>query len=200
MRHKQAPGRVEIKSEEQGTVRAVFATLNVVDLDGDVTLPGAFRDSQEVRISAYNHTSWRDALPVGKGTIREVGNEAILEGRFFLATTAGRDTFEVVKEIGDLQEWSYGFDIIDAERGTFDGQDVQFLRSLDVHEVSPVLLGAGVDTRTLAVKGRDQGTAREHRHAVASLARANLYVEAWNRSPSADARRQLDAHLAQQSA
>jgi hypothetical protein len=46
-------GAVEVKGADSGEVRAVFSTFNTVDSDGDVTLPGAFRDGQEVRISAY---------------------------------------------------------------------------------------------------------------------------------------------------
>lgn len=143
---------LEIKNEDRGEVAAVFSTFNVIDHDGDVTVPGAFTDGQKVRISAYNHGSWGSALPVGKGTIRSTDREAILDGRFFMDTTSGRETFQVVKELDDLGEWSYGFDIVDSEPGDFDGQRVRYLRRLDVHEVSPVLLGAGIGTRTLAAK------------------------------------------------
>ena len=45
----------EIKSEAEGTVTAVFATLGVKDSDGDVTVDGAFEDGAEVIISSYGH-------------------------------------------------------------------------------------------------------------------------------------------------
>lgn len=143
---------VEIKAADKGEVSAVFATFDVVDSDGDVTVPGAFTDGEEVLISSYQHTSWQGALPVGKGRIRTTKSEAILEGQFFMETSAGRDTFAVVKALAERQQWSYGFDTLDAEPGKLDGRDVQFLKRLKVHEVSPVLIGAGVNTRTLAVK------------------------------------------------
>jgi HK97 family phage prohead protease len=146
---------VEVKDADLGLVEAVFSTFNVVDHDGDVTLPGAFTDGQKVRISAYNHASWAGALPVGKGTIRVDADRAVLEGEFFLNTVAGRDTFEVVKGLGGLQEWSYGFDVLDSEPGTVDGRPVQMLKRVEVHEVSPVMLGAGIGTETLAVKSND---------------------------------------------
>jgi hypothetical protein len=149
-----ALSRIEIKSAAKGQVSAVFSTFNVIDSDGDVTEPGAFTDGAEVVISSYQHTSWGGALPVGKGVIRTTKAEAILDGQFFMNTSSGRDTFEVIKELGPRQQWSYGFDIVDSTPGTFDGKDVQILRKLDVHEVSPVLVGAGVNTRTLEVKGR----------------------------------------------
>lgn len=148
---------VEIKNADLGEVSAVFSTFNVVDSDGDVTLPGAFSDGEEVLISSYGHTSWQGALPVGKGRIRSTKSEAILDGQFFMDTGHGRDTFAVVKALGGSQQWSYGFDTLDSEPGKFDGRDVKMLKRLKVHEVSPVLIGAGVNTRTLAVKALTEG-------------------------------------------
>jgi hypothetical protein len=143
----------QIKSAPEGRVEAVFSTFGVIDHDGDVLLPGAFTDGAPVRISAYGHESWKGALPVGKGLIRTTAREAILEGQLFLNTTAGRDTFEVIKQMGDLQEWSYSLRGVEAEKGSWNGQPARIIRAVDVHEVSPVLMGASIDTRTLAVKG-----------------------------------------------
>lgn len=143
---------VEIKSEDRGEFSAVFSTFDVVDSDGDVTHPGAFEDGADVLVSSYGHASWQGALPVGKGRIRQTKSEAICDGRFFMDTTHGRDTFQVVKALGGAQQWSYGFDVLDFEDGQFDGRKARFLKRLKVHEVSPVLIGAGVNTRTLAVK------------------------------------------------
>lgn len=142
---------LQVKDAGEGTVTAVFATLNAIDHDGDVTRPGAFGE-QEVQLSAYNHKSWEGALPVGKGRIYEQGDTAIMEGKFFMDTTGGRETFTVVKEMGDLMEYSYGFDILEASEGKQDDRPVRFLESLKVFEVSPVLRGAGVGTRTLEAK------------------------------------------------
>ncbi len=143
---------VTIKNADRGEVTAIFSTFNVIDSDGDVTLPGAFEDGVEVPISAYGHASWQGALPVGKARIRQTDTQAILEGQFFMNTAAGRDTFTVVKELGDLGQWSYGFDVIEQSFGEFNGRQVRFLERVRVHEVSPVLVGAGVGVRTLAAK------------------------------------------------
>lgn len=164
--------RVEIKDADKGEIDAVFATLDVVDRDRDVTLKGAFETGAPVRISAWGHGAWKGRLPVGRGSIRETKSEAILEGRFFMDTVEGHDTFVVVKEMseddGPGQEWSYGFDVLDSEFGQHSGQKVRFLKKLKVHEVSPVLLGAGIDTRTVAVKEAKElpggRTANELRH------------------------------------
>lgn len=153
---------VEIKSADKGQVSAVFATFNVIDKDGDVTLPGAFENGAKCVISAYGHKSWNGELPVGSGYIRTTATEAILEGQFFMDTTQGRDTFNAVKQLAaqGLGEWSYGYDVLDAMPGDFEGQSVQYLKRLFVSEVSPVLVGAGVNTRTVGVKSAG------HREAV----------------------------------
>lgn len=170
---------VEIKSESEGRVRAVFSTLGVVDKDGDVTAKGAIRDGSVVRISAYNHKSWEGALPVGKGTIREEGNELILESQFFMNTTHGRDTFETVKGLGEIGEWSYGFDVTDSEAIDEEGaksyhvpgmpKPRRLIKSLAVHEVSPVLLGAGVGTRTVEAKAEKKTFVEQLAEVVASV-------------------------------
>lgn len=138
--------------ESEGSFQAVFGTLGVIDRDKDVIMPGAIESGTKVRISAYNHASWASALPVGKGTIEEVNNELVVNGQFFRTTEAGRETYETVKALDDLTEWSFGFDVVEQEAGTMDGERVQFLRKLRVHEVSPVLLGAGINTRTTMIK------------------------------------------------
>lgn len=145
----------EIKSADEGTVSAVFATFGVVDKDGDLTDPKAFEEGAQVAISAYGHKSWEGSLPVGVGTIRTDGESAIMDGKFFLDTTAGRETFSTLKamhEAGVPSEFSYGFDVLDSEPGTKDSGAKRLLKAMKVYEVSPVLLGAGVDTRTLAIK------------------------------------------------
>lgn len=145
---------VEIKDADRGEVSAVIATFNTIDSDGDVTLPGAFNGNGEFPISAYGHASWTTGVPVGKARVRSTANEAIIDGKFFLDSQVARDTWIAVKELGALGQWSYGYDPVDADRGQFEGKSVRFLKGLKVHEASPVLVGAGVNTRTLAAKGR----------------------------------------------
>ena len=163
--------RVRVKDATLGIVEAVFAShlvdeaalsmakADCIDKDGDVTLKGAFTKGQAVVVSAYGHGSWEGRLPVGKGVIREEGDQAIAELQFFMDTTHGLDTFKTVAELSedDLQEWSYSLHDVVAERGKVAGKSVRILRKVGlVKEVSPVLMGAGVETRTLAVKDNKQ--------------------------------------------
>lgn len=147
---------LELKADSpEGSVQAVFSTFNDIDLDNDVTLPGAFEPNAPVKIAAWGH-NW-GALPVGKGTIQVDAARAVLDGQFILTSSAGKDTYETLKELGPLAEWSYGFDVLDSELGQFRGQSVRFLKRLKVYEVSPVMVGAGIGTQTLDIKGlKDQ--------------------------------------------
>jgi len=165
MAQKVYKGQIKFKkdADETGEFRAEFATLNVVDHDGDVTVPGAFQDGQETLIEAWNHNYGQ--LPVGKGVIHEDGDKAVVEGFFFLDTQGGLEHYKTVKALGSLQEWSYTFDVEDSGYGESDGQDVQFLRKLDVWGVAPVERGAGIDTRTIDIKAakdsKDSGGAED---------------------------------------
>lgn len=145
--------RVEVKDAVKGEVTCHFARYNVKDHDGDVTLPGAFEDGAEVTGSAYGHKSWEGEKPVALGTIYTVGDEVAADLQFFMDTIDGAETFKTVKNMKHRQEWSYGFDILEYSYGEFEGEQVRFLKKLRVHEVSPVLLGAGIGTRTTSVKG-----------------------------------------------
>jgi phage head maturation protease len=143
----------EFKAEKEGSFRATFSRFNVVDRDGDVTMPDAFERGQEVRLAQWGH-NW-GAPAIGKGAIDFDEERAWVDGEFFLDTTVGKDTYLAVKNLGTLQEWSYGFAIKERSFGEFGDppQHVQFLRRLDVFEVSPVMIGAGIGTGTDAIKG-----------------------------------------------
>lgn len=140
----------ELKSGNTGEFRAVFATFNVIDHDGDVTRPGAFKDGAEVIIGSWGHKTMD--LPVGKGVIVTNEREAVVEGSFFLDTQPGKDTYQTVKNLGSLGEWSYVFSVEKSSFGQQDGRDVRFLESMKVFSVDPVLAGAGINTRTTDIK------------------------------------------------
>lgn len=176
---KKSLSAITIKDADQGLVEAVFSTFGVIDRDGDVTVKEAFSDGAPVVISAYGHRSWDGELPVGKGFIRVTDSEAILDGQFFLNTTAGRDTFETVKQLAadGLGEWSYGLMNVVSERTVVGGKTARLLKHIDVPEVSPVLVGASIDTRTLSAKSASG------KQLASSLARllASAGRERWGR-------------------
>ena len=150
---------LELKAEEEGAFTARIATLDVIDHDGDIIRPGAFPKAKELPVSAYQHTSWNGALPVGKAVIRESGADVLADGLFNLKTSGGRDTYEAVKFAGS--EWSFGFKVtasgsekeLEAYAKEHDGaRPYRIITKVEPYEISPVLLGAGIGTATLGIK------------------------------------------------
>ena len=152
--------RFEFKAEgEPGSFRAVFSSLNIEDHDADITIPGAFKEGQAVRIASWNH-GWGN-LPVGRGEIHSDQTEAWVEGKFFLDTAAGKEHYETIKALDELTEWSYGFRIDDYELRQVEGKTVRILKALDVIEVSPVMQGAGIGTHTADIKVGRRNNAKD---------------------------------------
>jgi len=142
----------EVKElNDQGEGSLVFATLNKPDKSNDVLLPGAIGEQIVPMIASH---SW-DTVPIGKARLYESGNEARADFALNLQTKLGRNWYSSIRFDLDnppaLQQYSYAFDA-DTDFGEMEGQRVRFLRRVKVHEVSPVLLGAGINTRTLSLK------------------------------------------------
>ena len=166
------PSRVDVKNADEGTVEAVFATLNVIDKDGDVILPGSIAEGTKVAVSAYDHGSWSGQMPVGKGTIHEVDDELVARVKFFMDTTHGRDTFHTVKGMEEMGEWSFSLQDITSTEGEWQGKSANLISGIGrIKEVSPVFNGAGVNTRTLVAKAADSKFS-EHCEAVVAAVKA----------------------------
>jgi len=148
---------IDFKLSEAGDVTVAFSRLDVVDADNDVTRPGAIPAGKAVPMSAYGHTSWDGALPTGRGKLREADGLGIFDGKFFMDTDQGRNAHATVKAMAELQQWSYGYKVLDGGPVVLDNMSVRELRRLDVYEISPVLIGAGVGTSTLAIKSGAPG-------------------------------------------
>jgi hypothetical protein len=137
---------------DTASITAVIADLTAVDRDLDEYTPGAFAATGDVLISQWQHGSWHPGLlPVGKGRITEEGGLAVFRGAF-LQTQAARETFTTLRALAGLIQWSYGLDILEVGAPTQAGARRSLVR-LAVHEVSPVLVGAGIGTRTVGTVG-----------------------------------------------
>ncbi len=146
---------------DTGAVLAVFSRLNVVDKDGDKTLPGFIGKQTIAMLPAHD---WRHVV-IGKGTTRESGDEVLAEIKMNLEIPAAKDWHSAIKfDLANppaLQEWSYGFTLLPGGSVNGDGKEIgRILQPASegnpgciVHEVSPVLVGAGINTTTLAAKG-----------------------------------------------
>ena len=75
-------------------------------------------------------------------------------------TDSGKEAYKIVKNMADMQQWSFGYRVNDAERGKIgegeEEKDARFLKDLTVFEVSPVLVGANQDTFTMAIKSNEE--------------------------------------------
>lgn len=149
--------KLTFNKEEEGNIEAVFSVFNMIDSDGDVVVKGAvksgFPKSGNVPM-VWSH-DWKQ--PIGKGIIDQDDNKATFKGKFFMDTEAGQEAYKLVKNMGDLQQWSFGYEVNEYENGEFkdnkgEEQNVRYLKDLSVFEVSPVLVGANRETYTLAMK------------------------------------------------
>ena len=126
----------------------------------------ALTKSQPVFISPYNHNSiapYGNSPPVGDGNVYPEGDGATFEGNYFISEylPTAREAYETVKRMGPIQEWSFFAEIEDAHLETREGRDVLVWDKVKMVEVSPVFIGAQIDTKTLAIKSDDKsdGTA-----------------------------------------
>ncbi len=150
---------LEFKADGEGKVSAVFSVFNTLDSDGDVVIPEAiksgFKSGSVPMVWAHK---WD--MPIGKGAIKQDGDKATFEGEFFMDTESGKEAYNLVKAMGDLQQWSFGYRVNDSERGKFKSGDkdvdARYLKDLSVYEVSPFLVGANQDTYTMAIKSNKE--------------------------------------------
>lgn len=147
---------VQLKEmDEAGTGVARIATLDVIDHDGDIVVKGAFGEQNVLVLPSHQ---WGN-IPLGRARVFEKGREVLAEFQLNLDTAQGTEWHKALlfdfKRGDPLQQWSYGFIV---EKASFREEEgvgrVRILEQIEVHEVSPVVLGAGIGTGTLAVKGK----------------------------------------------
>jgi hypothetical protein len=145
---------------ETGKGLARIATLSAVDHDGDTYLPGAFSWKEGGHqwcsiLPAHD----RRAAPLGKARVYEEGDAALAELHFNLDVPEAKSWHSAIMfdiaQGQSVQEYSYGFDILEFDYQLRSGNRVREMKKLDVSEVSPVLRGAGVGTGTLRMKSAE---------------------------------------------
>ena len=157
---------IELKEDgEKRYMEAVFSLYDEIDSDNDITLPGALKSgySNNKIPLVWNH-DW--SKPVGRGVLESSSNKAVFRG-YFLPTSAGREAYETVKAMEDMQQFSYGFQVLESENGTItdekgEEKPVRYLKNVKVWEVSPVLVGAQQNTFVQTLKsGLEQIDSKE---------------------------------------
>jgi hypothetical protein len=159
----------EVTVPDEGKVRAVVATFDEVDNDGEVLLSGAIDDGMKITGSAYNHDTVMaqllgrgtpDSPPVSKGVIRIEGSKAVAYLDYFMETQRGREAFLTVKAMGPDQAWSFAFRKDKVDKPSPEWKSKGAIRMLSklgplldgAMEVSPVKMPGGKFTGTLSAK------------------------------------------------
>lgn len=145
--------------DETGTATARIAVIGVKDHDGDIMAPGSFIEGQVITILPTHQWS---AQPLGKGKIRVVGTDVLVDIKFNLESQAATEwhswlKFDLDPANGEsIQEWSWGWDWKNLEFTEIrdEGETARLFTKIPVIEASPVLRGAGTNTGTVAVKSK----------------------------------------------
>ena len=109
-------------------------------------------------------------MPIGKAFTFEADGEA--RASFIINTDIklARDWYCALKFAPELQQFSFGFRVLDQSRGEHDGRSIRFLKQLELCELSPVLVAAGVNTRVVCL-GADCESAALGRRVEKTLVR-----------------------------
>lgn len=150
LKYRTAPAALD--TEQEGRLKAAFSVFDELDSDQDIVRKSAFQDGQAVPL-VWAH-DW--TTPIGKGVVRLTDKHAEFDGAFFTDTSAGLDAYRTVKAMGELQEFSFGFEIKESRRIKHQDKDAREITKVTLFEVSPVLVGANRNTRTLAIKGQER--------------------------------------------
>lgn len=175
----------KVLDEAQGICEAIVNSTGIVDLQGDVMVPGCFegvikaaqdgsgkfpvicRDhdwgqkvGKVVEMEEYRPGDARldaKAVPAGAGALR-------VKIQYNLGKQAGRDAFSDVDFLKDQLEWSIGF-IPEAASVKWEKGDRYIGNVERLAEVSDVLIGASPGTFTATTKGALEGVLEERRAA-----------------------------------
>jgi hypothetical protein len=182
---------------DTGKGLARIATLSAVDSDRDTYAPGAFSWKEGgVQWAPILVAHDRKRIPLGKAKVYEEGDAALAELHLNLETQAGKDWHSALKfDLATgrpVQEWSYGYEVKNAGYKVQGGARIRQIKQTDVHEVSPVVRGAGEGTRTLAIKSAEL-KAQHYGPLIASLAELAEALPADAGTLSATGLKQLEA-------
>lgn len=156
---KEAPAR-------EGMATFVIATLNKIDSDGDIVLPGAIGRQTVPILPAH---IWSH-VPLGKAETYETGDKVLATAIFNMEVQAAREWHSAL--VFDLehppakQEFSWGYQPTITTPSRLRGRNVRFLNEVQLHEISPVLQGASVGTHTVSAKRTGQPFASEELRAA----------------------------------
>lgn len=150
-----------LEGDRRGEFVGRASVFNVVDLHGDVVMPGAFANS--IRETGgrtkllYQHDTRR---PIGIGEIVETSDALIVKGRLSLATRDALEAYALMLD-GVLDGLSIGYETVRADKPK---GGVRKLHELKLFEVSVVTFPANVLSTIEAIKAGAAGSPDFHEH------------------------------------
>jgi HK97 family phage prohead protease len=169
-------------NDDSGEFQGYASVFNTVDADGDVIVPGAFKQTiqEHQERGTMPKMLWQHDFReiVGKFTeMSEDENGLMVTGHFITDVAKGREAYALMKA-GVLDSMSVGFNIVDAGPGESRSMG-RVIQNVDLWEVSLVTWGANPDAKVTNVKARqgirefetflrDAGFSRKEAKAVAA--------------------------------
>jgi HK97 family phage prohead protease len=153
----------EVKDlDDKGLVKFYFSIFSNIDLDNDITEPGAFaktisdwKSSNKKRIRHFKNHRW-DQTPGVLQDLYEDEKGGVAVSRLILGTQLGKETYEEYKA-GAITEHSFGYDIIESFFEETENGKIQHLKQLKLEEVSSLnSWGANAMTDVIDMKNKDQ--------------------------------------------
>lgn len=180
---KQMTVHLDVKQmDDSGQFQGYASVFGVVDSDGDVIMPGAFRKTIEEHQSRGTMPKmlWQHDFREIVGVFTEMSEDErglMVKGYFVMDVQKGREAYALMKA-GALDSMSVGFNIVDA--GPSESRSMgRVIQEVDLWEISLVTWGANPDAKVTNVKARkgirefeaflrDAGFSRKEAKAVAA--------------------------------
>lgn len=123
---------------DKGVIKGYASVFNNRDLDGDIILPGAFKNTlsknKEVRLLWQHNAN----IPIGVlNKLSEDTKGLKMTAQLQLAIIDAQKAYEMVKQ-NMIKGLSIGFSIIDS----FFSKDTRYIKSVNLHEISLVTFPA----------------------------------------------------------
>lgn len=175
-----------------GDFRALVSAFGSTDSYGDIVEPGAFTDSLAEWAAGgdpipvvWAH-QWADPF-AHVGTVKSAeetdrGLEIVghISPEERESNTTAAQVYRLLKE-RRITQFSFAFDVLEAEESTVEGKRVTLLRRLKLHEVGPCLVGVNQSTELGSIKADNNlpatGTPEKEKNTMSNTQIPNVYAE-----------------------
>lgn len=167
---------LEVKSvgteNDSGYVEGYGAVKGNIDTYKDVILDGAFENLDQLMVKGFMSDAHNWDSAVGYVVeAREDEHGLWIKMAFHSTPDAQNLRTKVAERVAAGKEvgMSIGYYTKEAENGTYNGQQVRFLKKIEVFEVSVVLMPANDQAKVLAAKGHSEPRAKQFQDLTAQV-------------------------------